>query len=84
MTPLPAAAAWFRIRSVAFWALDAAAMIKRESGYDPAHGDWEYRYDRRWPEADKGVVWGKLASCIDCHARGTDYLFRPYLAPARQ
>jgi hypothetical protein len=60
-----------------------AAMVKREPGYDPADGDWEYVY---WPvnHAESGpppVERGRLATCIDCHrnAKATDYLFRTYL-----
>ena len=55
------------------------AMIKREPGYDPAHGNWEYIYVVSQPE--KAVTRGKLESCIDCHshAKDKDYLFRTYL-----
>jgi hypothetical protein len=55
------------------------AMIKREPGYDPAHGDWEYLYVTLKPE--KKVTRGRLESCIDCHAhaKDKDYLFRTYL-----
>lgn len=55
------------------------AMIKREVGYDPENGDWEYAYVVRGPA--KEVTRGRLASCIDCHAHMTDrdYLFRTYL-----
>lgn len=55
------------------------AMIKREPGYDPQHGDWEYLYVVRQPE--KKVTRGRLESCIDCHshAKDKDYLFRTYL-----
>ena len=62
-----------------------AAMIKREPGYDPENGDWEYAYEKRWPEAERSVVRGKLGSCIECHkgARITDYLFRSYLRASR-
>jgi hypothetical protein len=56
-----------------------AAMIKREPGYDPAHGDWEYVYET-FGEAAK-VERGKLENCIACHklAKDRDYLFRDYL-----
>lgn len=55
------------------------AMIKREPGYDPQHGDWEYLYVVRGPE--KKVTRGRLESCIECHshAKDKDYLFRTYL-----
>jgi len=59
---------------------DFGAMVKREPGYDPEHGDWEYLYVVSKPE--KTVTRGKLESCIDCHshAKDKDYLFRTYLA----
>lgn len=55
------------------------AMIKREPGYDPENGDWEYAYVVRGPA--KQLTRGKLASCIDCHShmKDRDYLFRTYL-----
>ena len=51
------------------------AMIKRETGYDPEHGDWEYLYVMRGPE--EKVTRGRLGSCIDCHSRAKhrDYVF---------
>ena len=56
-----------------------AAMIKREAGYDPDHGDWEYLYVSLG-EKEK-VERGKIESCIACHARAAekDYLFRTHL-----
>jgi hypothetical protein len=55
------------------------AMIKREPGYDPQHGDWEYLYVVRQPE--KKVTRGRIESCINCHehAKNRDYVFRTYL-----
>jgi hypothetical protein len=55
------------------------AMIKREPGYDPEHGDWEYFYVVQKPE--KKVTRGKLQTCIECHShvKDGDYLFRTYL-----
>ncbi|WP_439622961.1 cytochrome P460 family protein [Gemmata sp.] len=60
-------------------ACDFGAMIKREAGYDPENGDWEYAYVAPGPA--KQVTRGKLASCIDCHShmKDRDYLFRTYL-----
>lgn len=54
-------------------------MIKREPGYDPQHGDWEYLYVVQKPE--KKVTRGRLESCIKCHwqAKDRDYVFRNYL-----
>jgi hypothetical protein len=48
-------------------------MIKREKGYDPEHGDWEYFY---FEDAAK-VESGRIASCVACHAgaAATDYVF---------
>jgi hypothetical protein len=58
-----------------------AAMIKREAGYDPDHGDWEYAFEKLGAGQERKVERGKLSSCIECHqgVRATDYLFRPYL-----
>jgi hypothetical protein len=55
------------------------AMVKREPGYDPEHGDWEYVYVVLKPQ--KNVTRGRLESCIECHAhaKDQDYLFRTYL-----
>src|SRR5579872_5406432 len=64
-----------------------AVMFKREPGYDPEHGDWEYAYELLQTENARKVERGKIESCIDCHkgTRSTDYLFRPYLKiPAKQ
>jgi hypothetical protein len=64
-----------------------AAMIKREPGYDPEHGDWEYAYEQLKPENERKLERGKMESCIECHkgTKSTDYLFRPYLkAPGKQ
>jgi hypothetical protein len=63
-----------------------AAMIKREPGFDPDHGDWEYAYEQLKPENERKLDRGKLESCIECHkgTKSTDYLFRPYLkTPAK-
>ncbi len=58
-----------------------AAMIKREPGYDPEHGDWEYAFQVNLPVKDKSLIQGKLAACIGCHqnVRDQDYLFRNHL-----
>lgn len=55
------------------------AMIKREAGYDPPHGDWEYLHVVRGPE--RTITRGRLESCIACHAgrKDHDHLFRDYL-----
>ncbi len=55
-----------------------AVMVKREPGYDPGGGDWEYDYVTLVPE--RKVARGRLAACAGCHvsARERDYLFRSY------
>ena len=50
-------------------------MIKREPGFDAAHGDWEFAY---W-EPTAGLLTGPVESkhCGDCHlgAQPTDFVF---------
>ena len=48
-------------------------MVKREPGYDPAHGDWEYFYG----ESPQTLISGKISNCVECHsqASGRDYVF---------
>lgn len=48
-------------------------MIKREPGYDPGHGDWEYFYIDNPARIDSGP----MASCVRCHANAeaTDHVF---------
>ncbi len=55
-----------------------AVMLKREAGYDPDNGDWEYASVTLAPE--RKVVRGRLVECASCHAsvRQRDYLFRTY------
>jgi hypothetical protein len=58
-------------------------MIKRWSGFDAAHGDWDFAY---W-EQGSGLLSGAVQSahCGDCHAaaRGTDFVFADSLIPSR-
>ena len=54
-------------------------MIKRETGYNPEAGDWEFAVvsgDGKNVEAK-----GKLGNCMGCHEsrRETDFVFRSYL-----
>ena len=54
-------------------------MIKRDAGYNPEAGDWEFAVvsgDGKNVEAQ-----GKLGNCMGCHAsrRETDFVFRSYL-----
>lgn len=48
-------------------------MIKRQKGYDPENGDWEYFYF----EEISRIESGKITSCRECHAKAasTDYVF---------
>lgn len=55
-----------------------AAMVKREDGYDPANGNWEYIFVQS--EGERKVERGRIESCIACHRTASrDYLFRSYL-----
>jgi hypothetical protein len=62
------------------------AMIKREKGYDPEHGDWEYVYADLVAGAKPKIERGKIASCIRCHsiAKDRDYLYRKHLGAAEK
>lgn len=54
-------------------------MHKREKGYDPAGGDWEFLV---LDGAGKQVeAQGRLKTCLSCHAqwKATDYVSRAYL-----
>ena len=55
------------------------AMIKREPGFYPASGDWEYLVLDG--EGATVEARGKLENCQSCHStkKETDYLFRSYL-----
>lgn len=57
-------------------------MIKREQGFDPSSGDWEYMALNG--EGTKIESRGKLANCQSCHLTtpATDYVFRTYLPDA--
>lgn len=54
-------------------------IIKREQGFNPESGDWEYMVVNG--SRTKIEARGKLANCQSCHApKGeTDYVFRTYL-----
>jgi hypothetical protein len=55
-----------------------AVMTKREAGYYPDGGDWEYEYVNLRPERKE--TRGRLANCATCHAsaKERDFLFRSY------
>jgi hypothetical protein len=57
-----------------------AAMVKREAGYDPEFGDWEYVYSQRNDDGTWKTERGKLDNCRACHhgTKETDFLFRTY------
>lgn len=54
-------------------------MLKREAGYNPDGGDWEYFVVSG--DANKLLARGKIDSCIDCHQsyKATDYVTRAYM-----
>ncbi len=54
-------------------------MLKREAGYNPPGGDWEYFVVSG--DARKLLARGKIDSCIDCHEpyKATDYVTRAYM-----
>jgi hypothetical protein len=58
------------------------AMVKREAGFNPASGDWEYLVLDG--NASTITQRGKLASCNSCHTayKDQDYITRSYL-PAK-
>jgi hypothetical protein len=57
-------------------------MIKREKGFNPESGDWEYMVVNGERTRVEGR--GKLENCQSCHvSKGdTDYIFRTYLPDA--
>jgi hypothetical protein len=87
-TPLPVGTTVVKEKHTDIFAKEPAAeygaMVKREPGYDPAHGDWEYVYVVLKPE--KRVSRGRLESCVECHAhaKDQDHLFRTYLPGLRK
>lgn len=55
----------------------ATVMIKRERGYNPAGGDWEYAVlDGKSTLVERG----RIARCEGCHAarKNQDFVFRTY------
>ena len=59
-------------------------MIKREAGYDPEGGNWEYAY-LNGPNFSQ-VIRGRLDNCRSCHASQAkaDFLFRTHLNREQQ
>jgi hypothetical protein len=54
-------------------------MKKREAGYNPAVGDWEFLVVSK--DGNHLEAFGKLENCQSCHVmkRDSDFVFRPYL-----
>jgi Cytochrome P460 len=54
-------------------------MVKREKGFNPTSGDWEYLVTDGAAKQVQGR--GKLANCMGCHEKrkDTDFVFRQYL-----
>ena len=54
-------------------------MRKREAGYNPSLGDWEFAVVAANGKDIQGI--GKLENCQSCHRRkrDSDFVFRPYL-----
>jgi hypothetical protein len=55
-------------------------MLKREKGYNPEAGDWQFFVlDSR---GEQVTEFGRLVSCMDCHAafRKNDFVSRKYMA----
>jgi hypothetical protein len=55
-------------------------MLKRESGFNPDSGNWEYAVVDG--TATKVIAQGKLVNCQSCHVarKPTDFVFRAYLS----
>ena len=56
-------------------------MRKREAGYNPTVGDWEFSVVSG--EGTKVEASGKIQNCQSCHLpqKDSDFVFRPYLSP---
>ncbi|MDQ3907503.1 MAG: cytochrome P460 family protein [Acidobacteriota bacterium] len=57
------------------------AMVKREAGFNPESGDWEFFVVNG--EGTRVQASGRLENCMACHAgqKDSDYTFRTYLTP---
>lgn len=75
-----------------FRSVGIGVMIKREAGYAPDHGDWQYLYfepgEQPVVDFDAARKLPSLGHCATCHnqAAKQGYVFMPYLAkpsPAR-
>jgi len=56
-------------------------MIKREKGFNPRCGDWEFRT----AGSSKQLNTGDVSKCVSCHLQVSkaDYTFRTYVSAAR-
>ena len=56
-------------------------MTKREQGYNPEVGDWEFSVASG--DGSRIEASGKLENCQRCHVtkQASDFVFRPYLKP---
>jgi hypothetical protein len=63
---------------------DLGIMVKREAGFDPSGGDWEYAYLSGTNHTR--VTRGVLANCKECHARQSagDFVFGSYALGGRE
>jgi len=55
-------------------------MVKRDRGYDPANGDWQFlTFDGKGAKVTSG---GNVKNCQECHERrkDVDFVFRAYLS----
>jgi Cytochrome P460 len=82
-TPVPVGTVVMKEKLTDAKVVAVGTMTKREPGYDPDHGDWEYGYRELKADALPPTV-GKIDSCVACHriAAKKDYLFRTYLPHA--
>lgn len=55
-------------------------MVKRSSGYDPNHGDWEYFFIDDVAKIESG----RIAACRNCHdtAKASDHVFGTWSRPS--
>lgn len=79
-TPVPVGTIVVKEKMTGGKVVAVGMMTKRDPGYDPDHGDWEYGYRELKADALPPTT-GKIDSCIACHriANTKDHLFRPYL-----
>jgi len=62
--PYPAGSHILKVKFLHNEFAGVAGMLKREKGYDPERGDWEYIYQ----DTEARFSRGKIAKCSNCHA----------------